>query len=104
MRPRTGPCEHVTGSVVCGSTEDVDRFLGGLRCAAHTPGALAGRAPLADPAAHVYAAARDRGPGKTYGKATTDPLGRTGTGNPPRRLEPDPRPEDAPWLRENRTP
>lgn len=106
MRPQGGPCEHETAGGVCGSTEEVRRFLTGLRCPAHTPAAVAGRAEAAAPGLHVYPEAI-AACARQYGKATTDPLGRTsskGKGGLPTRAEGDPGPEDAPWMREKRIP
>lgn len=59
---------------VCGSTEDVRRYLPGLRCAPHRPAALAGHADP-DPSGTRPADALPREP-KVYGTTTTDPLGR----------------------------
>lgn len=84
------PCDLELDGQPCGSYDRVTRFLPGLRCHDHHPARLLGLEPP-DPTGSVPAEPRPR-PVKAYGKATSDPLGRTvpgtsRTGMIPRRPE-----------------
>lgn len=71
------PCGHWTDGAACGTTDDVDRYLVGPRCRAHSPAALAGRVvPTPDPAATVEGLRHRTDLPVTsvpYGGARTDP-------------------------------
>ena len=78
-----GPCGFYDGGDNCDALSE-RRYLQGDYCHRHTPAARAGRPePAPDPALSFRALAKRQLPMRDqsrYGTATTDPLGRDGTG------------------------
>lgn len=66
-------CELTIAGAVCGSTDDVDRYLPGLRCRPHSPRVISGTPEPTPPGWPEQLRPR---PARQYGTATDDPLGR----------------------------